>query len=84
MNSEPENSPPSFCFRTWNGQRLTRRILDIGNEATESLRRGTQADGVTRGALAVLKLAVEGVNGKVTSEVNEDKARRAHLSRSYG
>ncbi len=71
MTTQPKPDLRSFGFRSRNGKGLTQEIANIERLATERLRAGIADHSVQTGALALLKIALEGVSSEI-SEVAID------------
>ncbi len=61
MTTQPTTASRSFQFRTAKGRWLNDEIASIEKLATDLLREGVAYHSVQTGALALLKIAIEGV-----------------------
>lgn len=71
MNAKPNREQCSFRFRTGKDQWLTDQIACIEAVATERLRAGVSFHSVQTGALALLKMLLDGVSGELVEAADE-------------
>lgn len=63
LHSHTGNNGHGFAFRTNNGRLLTEKIAEIETLAANSIKEGTSYASVYAGALALLQMAFEDVQG---------------------